>query len=49
MHLGKMPVLAKSPNIDLSKGFTIPQIAEKHAYPLAPLSIYPAKPVISSI
>jgi len=24
MHLGKMPLLAKSPNTDLSKGFTVP-------------------------
>lgn len=32
MHLGKMPVLAKSPNTDLSKGFTVPQVAEKHGW-----------------
>ena len=29
-HLGKMPGLAKSPKADLSKGFTVPQVAEKH-------------------
>jgi len=32
MHLGKMPLLAKSPNTDLSKGFTVPQVAEKHGW-----------------
>jgi len=32
MHLGKMPILAKSPNTDLSKGFTVPQVAEKHGW-----------------
>jgi hypothetical protein len=32
MHLGKMPMLAKSPNTDLRKGFTVPQVAEKHAW-----------------
>jgi len=29
-HLLKMPVLANSINADLSRGFTIPQVAEKH-------------------
>ena len=29
-HLGKMPVLAFSLNADLSKGFTVAQVAEKH-------------------
>jgi len=28
-HLGKMPGLAKSPKADLSKGFTVAQVAEK--------------------
>ena len=28
MHLGKMPLLAKSPNTDLSKRFTVPQVAK---------------------
>jgi len=28
-HLGEMPGLAKSPKADLSKGFTITQVAEK--------------------
>jgi hypothetical protein len=32
MHLGKMPMLAKSPNTDLRKGFTVPQVAEKHVW-----------------
>ena len=32
-HLGKMPGLAKSPKADLSKGFTAPQVAEKHGWP----------------
>ena len=32
-HLGKMPGLAKSPKADLSKGFTVPQVAEKHGWP----------------
>ncbi len=36
LHLGKMPVLAKSPNTDLSKGFTVSQVAEKHACPVGP-------------
>ena len=33
MHLGKMPILAKSPNTDLSRGFTVAQVAEKHGWP----------------
>jgi hypothetical protein len=37
MHLGEMPVLAFPPNIDLLKGFTVPQLAEKHACPVKPL------------
>jgi hypothetical protein len=32
-HLGKMPVLANSLNDDLSRGFTVPQVAEKHGWP----------------
>jgi len=31
-HLSKMPVLANSTNSDLSKGFTVPQVAEKHTW-----------------
>jgi len=31
-HLPKMPVLANPVNSDLSRGFTIPQIAEKHGW-----------------
>ena len=31
-HLGKMPVLANSLNGDLSRGFTIAQVAEKHGW-----------------
>lgn len=30
-HLSKMPALANSANTDLSKGFTVAQLAEKHA------------------
>jgi hypothetical protein len=29
-HLGKMPVLANFLNTDLSRGFTVSQVAEKH-------------------
>jgi len=29
-HLAKMPVLANQLNADLSRGFTVPQVAEKH-------------------
>ena len=32
MHLGKMLLLAKSPNTDFSKGFTVPQVVEKHGW-----------------
>jgi len=32
-HLAKMPGLAKWPNSDLSKGFTVPQVAQKHGWP----------------
>jgi hypothetical protein len=35
-HLGKMPGLAKSPKADLSKGFTVAQVAKKHACPVGP-------------
>jgi ParB/RepB/Spo0J family partition protein len=31
-HLGKMLILTKSPNSDLSKGLTIPQVAAKHGW-----------------
>ena len=31
-HLGKMPVLANLLNSDLSRGFTVPQVAEKHGW-----------------
>ncbi|MBU0464197.1 MAG: hypothetical protein KKE12_11400, partial [Proteobacteria bacterium] len=31
-HLGKMPVLANSLNGDLSRGFTIAQVAKKHGW-----------------
>jgi len=31
-HLGEMPVLAFSPNADLSHGFTAAQVAEKHGW-----------------
>jgi len=31
-HLPKMPVLANSANGDLSRGFTIPQVADKHGW-----------------
>jgi len=32
-HLSKMPVLANSTNTDLSRGFTVSQVAEKHGWP----------------
>jgi len=35
-HLGEMPELAFLLNTDLSKGFTVPQVAEKHACPVGP-------------
>jgi len=31
-----MPVLANPVNTDLSRGFTVPQVAEKHACPVGP-------------
>ena len=31
-HLGKMPVLANSLNADLSQGFTVSQVAQKHGW-----------------
>jgi len=31
-HLAKMPVLANQLNADLSRGFTVPQVAEKHGW-----------------
>lgn len=31
-HLTKMPELANSSNADLSRGFTVPQVAEKHGW-----------------
>ena len=31
-HLSKMPVLANSTNTDLSRGFTVSQVAEKHGW-----------------
>jgi ParB/RepB/Spo0J family partition protein len=31
-HLAKMPELANPPNADLSRGFTVPQVAEKHGW-----------------
>ena len=34
IHLQKMPELAKLVNTDLSKGFTVSQVAEKHACPV---------------
>jgi hypothetical protein len=33
IHLQKMPKLAKLVNTDLSKGFTVSQVAEKHGWP----------------
>ena len=33
IHLQKMPELAKLVNTDLSKGFTVSQVAEKHGCP----------------
>jgi hypothetical protein len=32
LHLGKMPILANSLNGDLSQGFTVAQVAEKHGW-----------------
>jgi len=34
-HLAKMPELANQPKADLSRGFTVAQVAEKHACPEA--------------
>ena len=31
-HLAKMAVLPNPPNADLSRGFTVPQVAEKHGW-----------------
>jgi len=31
-HLTKMPELANSSNADLSRGFTVPEVAEKHGW-----------------
>ncbi|EMS78662.1 helix-turn-helix domain-containing protein [Desulfotignum phosphitoxidans] len=31
-HLGKMPILANSLNTDLSRGFTVAQVAEKQGW-----------------
>jgi len=31
-HLGEMPEMAKPPNTDLSRGFTVTQVAEKHGW-----------------
>jgi len=36
IHLQKMPELAKLVNTDLSRGFTVTQVAEKHACPVGP-------------
>ena len=38
-HLLEMPVLAKLINADLSMGFTVSQVAEKHACPVSLISI----------
>ena len=35
-HLAKMPALANPLNADLKRGFTVPQVAEKHARPVGP-------------
>ena len=32
-HLAKMPAMAKWPNRDLSKEFSVPQVAQKHGWP----------------
>jgi hypothetical protein len=32
IHLAKMPELANRPKADLSKGFTVAQVAEKHGW-----------------
>jgi biotin operon repressor len=33
-HLAKMSELANPPNNDLSKGFTVPQVAQNHDWPV---------------
>jgi len=42
-HLAKMPALANPPNIDLSRGFTFAQVAEKQPLALAVRSLTVAK------
>ena len=37
-HLAKMPELANQPKADLSRGFTVAQVAEKHACPACPVA-----------
>ena len=37
-HLPKMPELAKWVNGDLKRGFTVSQVAEKHACPACPVA-----------
>ncbi len=37
-HLPKMPELAKWVNSDLKQGFTVPQVAEKHACLACPVA-----------
>ena len=37
-HLAKMAVLPNPPNADLSRGFTVSQVAEKHACPACPVA-----------
>ena len=39
-HLAKMPGLANPPNSDLTKGFTIPQVAQKHDWPEPELMVW---------
>ncbi len=36
IHLQKMAVLPNLVNADLKRGFTVPQVAEKHACPVGP-------------
>ena len=38
IHLQKAPELAKLVNTDLSKGFAVSQVAEKHACPACPVA-----------
>ena len=48
---GENASIGKTPNTGLRKGFTVPQVAEKHACPACPvkppatLDIYPVYPV----